>query len=206
MSDYLHSKAREIMKILDDLPEVRSCTLYGSLATGKHDDFSDIDIEIDVSGCDNGQFMLSLVDRLHGRLPVYYSDFAPSLIPERYIVSVSIDEQNPFLVVDLCCAATPHCTTVTPRQARDRNEDFSHMLKLWTANLKHHVRGADCHGDILRMARRIEPGTSEESNDADLLEKTLLWLERNAPRHLLTFTGSCRQAFEGLINKNAGCD
>ena len=30
-----------------------------------------------------------------------------------------------------------------------------HILKLWTANLKHYIRGNKCYDDIVRMAKKI---------------------------------------------------
>jgi len=199
MDCFLHDKARAIINILTDFPEVRKCTLYGSLSAETHDRFSDIDIEVDVSGYDNGLFMLGLAERLRTWLPVCYSDYAPSLVPDRYIVSIAIDEHNPFLVVDLCCTAAPHCATVTRQQVRERNDPFSHILKLWTANAKHYLRGAECHSDILRMARHISPRDHESSDDAKLLGETLIWLEQNTPDSLKTFVSSCRQVFNTLI-------
>lgn len=188
--------AGEIISILNDMPEVRSCRLYGSLSDGTYDELSDIDINVDVSGCDNGRFMLTLAERLGERICVYYSDYAPSLVPEKYIVSVAVDENNPTRVVDLCCTADPHCATVSKQQVRALNDEFSHILKLWTANWKHHVRGSDCRRDILRMAEKIGVAETETKTDAWLLEETLLWLEKNRPERLKRFVESCRGKFE----------
>lgn len=188
--------AGKIMEILKEMPEVRGCELYGSLSYGTYDELSDIDINIDVSGCDNGLFMLTLAKRLGEKISVYYSDYAPSLVPEKYIVSVAIDENNPLRVVDLCCAAVPHCMTVTKQQVREQNDEFSHMLKLWTANWKHHVRGADCRGDILRMAGKIKTAGANEKNNTQILKETLEWLEEKRPEKMKQFVGSCRRLFE----------
>ena len=95
----LKQKAEQIIKILNSLPQVKGCKIYGSLINGNYDELSDIDIEVDVSGIDNGKFMLNIVDLLKDKVDIVYSDYAPSLIPEYYIVSVAIDRQNPFLIV-----------------------------------------------------------------------------------------------------------
>ncbi|MBQ9767702.1 MAG: hypothetical protein IJW37_06335 [Lachnospiraceae bacterium] len=192
-------RADELMEILTDLPMVKSCKIYGSLATNTHDELSDIDIELDVSGCDNGQFMLELTDLLKDKLTVYYSDYAPSLVPEKYIVSIAIDETNPFLIVDLCCSATPHCTSVTKQQVREKNHNFSHMLKLWTANLKHYVRGTECRQDIVRMVGKLGIEDVEAKDEASLLEETLCWLESKVDEDLDKFIAVCRTKFEALV-------
>ena len=199
MYDSLNDKANMIIAVLKEIPVVKKCDIYGSLATNTHDDLSDIDIEIDVSGNDNGQFMLELVELLEGKLSIYYSDYAPSLIPDKYIVSIAIDKNNPFLIVDLCCSAEPHCTTVTKQQVIGKNDKYTHMLKLWTANLKHYVRGCECYDDIVRMARKIEVEDIETKDEVELLEDTLCWLEENVETELYEFVESCRSRFDELV-------
>lgn len=199
MYDSLRDKANMIISVLKEIPVVKKCDIYGSLATNTHDDLSDIDIEIDVSGHDNGQFMLELVDLLKGKFSIYYSDYAPSLIPDKYIVSIAIDKNNPFLIVDLCCSAEPHCTTVTKQQVIGKSDKYTHMLKLWTANLKHYVRGCECYDDIVRMARKIEVEDIETKDEVELLEDTLCWLEENVETELYEFVESCRSRFDELV-------
>ena len=190
-------KAKELMRLLNALPQVHSCTLYGSLAANGGDALSDIDIALDVSGCDNGAFALALPQLLGEKLPVLYSDYAPSLAPEKYVVSVALDENDPFLIVDLCCTATPRCTAVTRQQLNERNDRCTHILKLWIANLKHFARGVDNRTDILHMTKKLGLGMQNQSS-AELLEETLQWLEKNAPSRLYGLLVSCRRAFASL--------
>lgn len=49
------------------LPEVRNITLHGSLEIGHPDRYSDIDLKINVSGSDNGRFMLELPPQSQAR-------------------------------------------------------------------------------------------------------------------------------------------
>lgn len=188
--------AEQIMAILNEMPEVKGCALYGSLANGTSDELSDIDINVDVSGCDNGRFMLTLAERIGRKIRVYYSDYAPSLVPEKYIVSLAIDEEAPTHVVDLCCSAEPHCIGVTKQQVRALNDEFSHILKLWTANWKHHVRGMDCRSDTVRMAKKVGIVNADEKSNAEILKETLEWLEQNSPDELKKFVKSCKREYE----------
>lgn len=71
--------ADEVCSFLEELPEVNSCHLYGSLSDDSHDEYSDIDIEIDVSGIDNGVFATKLPDILSENFNVIFYDYAPSL-------------------------------------------------------------------------------------------------------------------------------
>ena len=193
----LKTIADDMIKTLSTISGIRNCTLYGSLAACTADEFSDIDIEIDVSGKDNGLFMLKLPHMLRKRMPVYYFDFAPSLAPEKYVISMAIDEENPFRMVDITVTADPHCATVSKQLLMDRNDPYSHALKLWTANLKHYVRGAECRSDMEKMARKLNLDTALSS--AEILGETLNYLEENTPETMTTFIASCRAHFEKLI-------
>lgn len=198
MSAARKGMAEKLMALLQTFPEVKGCTLYGSLAEGRGDALSDIDIEVDVSGTDNGAFALMLPDRLAQHIPVFYSDYAPSLAPQQYVVTLALDENDPFLFADLRCAATPHCAAVTPAQLKARNTLFAHTLKLWTANLKHYARGVDCTAEICRMGRKLGLAQAEEKEGELLLEETLDWLDENAPQQMKMFLASCRVAFARL--------
>ena len=195
MNETLRAKAEWLVETLNQLPEVQQCSLYGSLVTNTADALSDIDLEIDVAGTDDAAFVLSLPDRLKEKIPVCYVDYAPSLAPERYVISLALDETNPFLIADLCCHSQPHSEALTKEELRKRNTPYTHTLKLWTANLKHYARGMDCTQEIERMAGRIGMETAGRTQ-AEMLEYVLKWLEANAPEELRVFTGSCRTAFD----------
>ena len=143
--------------------------------------------------------MLSIADILKDKLSVYYCDYAHSFVPEKYIVSLGIEAENPFLVLDLCCCAEPHCTTVTKQQVMAANDKFTHTIKVWTANLKHYVRGGECHDDIVRMARRLDIEDIEVMEEVELLEAVLCWMEDNMTDGLERFIASCRRRFKEFV-------
>lgn len=200
MTNSLKEKANEIMYLFDKLPGVKKCTLYGSVAKGSYDDLSDIDIEVDVSGYDNGLFMLNITEILKDKLDVYYADYAPSLAPDKYIVSLAIDKDNPFLILDLCIAAKPHCTTVTKEEIMGKNEKYTHILKLFTINLKHYIRGNECREDLLKMAKKIGIEDAEDKKETELLSETLSYLEANAVNGLFELIKKLKMKFDELIN------
>lgn len=79
------------------------------------------------------------------------------------------------------------------------NNEFTHMLKLWTANLKHYARGSECYDDINRMARKLKSVDIDTKDEIELLEETLCWLECNVSDELNTFITSCRDKFNELL-------
>ena len=196
MNTELERLADEFVDMLEALPMVRKCTICGSLAKGTADEISDIDIDVDVSGYDKGQFMLEIPELLKGKLNIVYMDFAPSLIPEKCIVSLALDERNPYRVVDLNCCAVPSDTVITSEQVRKLNNRYAHMIKLWTANWKHFFRGRECRSDILHMVQKIGIGDAASKPDLALLEETLCWLEQDAEQRYQGIIAACRDIFE----------
>lgn len=199
----LKHRADEVMAHLTALPQVQKVTLYGSVAAGTYDVLSDIDIEVDVSGYDNGRFALDLPALLSGRLPILYADYAPSLAPDKYIVTLSIDEQNPFLTVDLDCVAVPHCSNVLRQELSSRNTLPTHTLKVWTANLKHFCRGIPCRRDIERMAGRLGIEDIPHKSELTILGEVLHWLEVHSNAELGTYLQSCRAHYAAYLTAGA---
>ncbi len=191
MNTELKQLADAIVAMLEALPMVCECTIRGSLASGTADALSDIDIDVDVSGYDKGRFMLEVPELLKDQLNIIYVDFAPSLIPEKYIVSISFDEENPYRVVDINCCADPADTVISASQARQLNNRYAHIIKLWTANWKHFIRGRSCRSDILHMAQKIGLTEAEAKTDLALLEGTLCWLEESADQRYQGMIASC---------------
>ena len=163
------------------LPQVKSCTIYGSIASNSYDAYSDIDIAVDVSGSDNSIFARNVPELLGGLYPVIFFDYAPSLMPESYVVSIAISAENPFRMVDIKCTATLHFTTLSRADFPMNRAD--HTLKLFIASLKHMLRAVYCAADITRMHKRV-CGVSDTNDPKEMMENVFRWLEENAePRH-----------------------
>ena len=175
----LKESAEYICDYLKTLPQVQRCALSGSLCRGNFDKYSDIDIEIDVSGTDNGQFVMEIPDLLSNKFQVIYYDYAAGLAPDKYVVSIAIDEDNPFMLADICCCAAPHCTSVSKQDLNRINNKFDHILKLFTINLKHYIRGADCCKDIQKMYKKLFDDSVCLANE-EMLGRVYRWIKENA--------------------------
>ncbi len=170
--------AQDVCDYLCTLPEVRQCGLYGSLKRNCFDQYSDIDIELEAApGVDNGQFLLSLPQLIAKKYPIIFCDYAPSLAPEQYLVTVAIHEKNPFLLVDITCTSEKPCKSVSKEELRGRNNLYDHTLKLFAANLKHYLRGTDCERDIQKMYQRIFPQNTGHLEEREMLSDVYHWLE-----------------------------
>ena len=170
----------EILNFLNSLPEVAGCKIYGSMSTGNNDEFSDLDIEINVSGIDNGVFLTKLPEIFAEKYNVIFYDYTPSLAPDKYIVSIAINERNPFMVIDISCVARPHYDSVSKQDLASLNNKYDHTLKLFVANLKHLLRGVDCYEDIYKMYSRIFGRRVDVYDEEHMLKDVYQWLQENA--------------------------
>ena len=171
--------AEEYTAFLQSIPAVKATKIVGSLEKGTADEYSDIDIEVDVSGSDNGRFLLELPGLLGEKYAIVYYDYAPSLAPEKYVITIALDVKNPFGYVDISCVATPFHNTVTAEELRSLNNLYDHTLMVFAANLKHYLRGAECYGDILKMYGRIFQKQSDTLSEEAMLKQVYAWLKEN---------------------------
>lgn len=172
--------AKDIFEFLNDIPEVKSCKIVGSLSAGNNDEFSDLDLVIDVSGIDNGVFLTKLPQLFEEKYDVIFYDYTPSLAPDKYIVSIAINKTNPFMIVDVSCVATPHFDSVSKQDLASLNNKYDHTLKLFVANLKHLLRGMDCYDDIYKMYSRIFRRDLEAYDEEWMMQEVYGWLQENA--------------------------
>ena len=182
--------AEDICNYLITLPQVKQCCLYGSLSNNCFDKYSDIDVEIDVSGIDNGKFIMEIPRLLSNKYNVIFYDYAPSLVPEKYVVSIAINEQNPFMIVDISCIADPHCESVLKQDLLKLNNLYDHTLKLFSANLKHYIRGEDCYIAIQKMYKKLFPLDASFCSEDEMLNKVYNWIKENAEERHMTYIKS----------------
>lgn len=175
----LKQRAEEYAAFLRSIPEVKSTKIIGSLEKGTADRYSDIDIEVDVAGMDNGRFLLELPRLLGERYDIIFCDFAPSLAPDRYVITVATDVKNPFGYLDISCVASPHHNTVTAEELRNLNNLYDHTLKVFAANVKHYLRGVECHEDIVKMYARVFQKQSDTLSEEIMLKQVYDWLKGN---------------------------
>ncbi len=92
----LTSVAYEIRDCLLMENAIKNCMIYGSLSTNSYDEYSDIDLEVDVSGTDNSLFIQRIPEILGAHYHIIFFDYTLSLAPHDYMVSVAIPNKNPF--------------------------------------------------------------------------------------------------------------
>lgn len=173
-------RAFSLCQFFSSFPGVQTCKIVGSLAAGSYDAYSDIDLEIDVSGLDNGMFALEVPGLLQRRYAPLYTDYASSLAPQKYVVSAALFPDQPFMMADIACVATPHSSAISPAELSARNSLYAHTCKVFTINLKHMLRGVPCRRDIERMYLRFLGPDAEPCEEWEMLRQTLSKLQADA--------------------------
>lgn len=185
------------MSILANHLAVRRTFLRGSLsAGGTPDRFSDIDIGVDVSGYDNGQFMLELPTMVGKELELEFFDFVPSLAPDAYVVNLYVKGAPIFWNVDIDCLATPYITTVQTVPV----DETLHLLKLWVLTAKYLLRGvARAKDDLARLAPRILGSQAASvSTTAEVMSLTLEHLKQTLDGSHAAFLAQCASACQEI--------
>ncbi|MGM0885133.1 MAG: nucleotidyltransferase domain-containing protein [Bacillota bacterium] len=198
MDDPRLELAHNIMDMLRKHQEIQDVFLRGSMAAGTMDEFSDIDIGIDVSGSDNGVFAAEkLPNIMNQHFSVVFLDWAPSLLPKKYIQSYFLTDYSPFWFVDIECSATPHYQSVTKVQ----NDEIGHLIKLWVQTTKYHVRKHPSSPvQVRNLARRILSTDQTKGNSAELLQSILNEIDIiNSNAHYEQLLESCFNVCNRLL-------
>lgn len=144
--------AQEVIRYLSKDEKVSEVCLKGSLADDTFDEYSDIDISVDVSGHDNGVYAINLPDFLSEKYNISFYDWNPSLLPNKYVLTFAFNKLPVFWLVDIECTAIPHVPSVPWVSV----EMAPHLLKLWVANAKYYLRGVDgIELEIYKLAKRV---------------------------------------------------
>ena len=175
-SDPRKEIVEQVITFFEQQALVKHAFLRGSLASEGGDQFSDIDIGVDVSGWDNGQFLLQVPALLATTFPMAFHDWVPSLLPDAYVVNIYLRDLPLFWNIDIQCLATPHVPSLKTVSC----DPADHFLKLWILNAKYYLRGnVEAKQSIRKLAQRILPGQNIGSQDAPELMGEILHTLKN---------------------------
>ncbi|MFC1601410.1 hypothetical protein ACFL34_03585 [Candidatus Sumerlaeota bacterium] len=193
--------AEKIIELFKALPEVVEVFPRGTLATRKLDEFSDIDIGIDVSGHDNAAFAKTVAGHMAAAFDFHFCDWATSLMPGSYVQTFFLKGLPLFWNVDFEITATPHYPTLT-RDAVER-DPVAGFLKVWPLNTKYVLRETpNIDEQIKEYYRRVfGQAPSEPCRPERLLKNILDELRRRGGGQFSEFLNSCDEVYEQYLSK-----
>lgn len=191
MSDKRMETANAIIATFKKHPKVRDAFLRGSLSSsGFADDYSDIDIGIDVSGFDNWDFALEVPSLMQKDFDILFYDWSTSLLPKEYVLTIILKGFPVFWIVDIQCTATPH----SPFSKQVLTNKYHHLLKLWIINLKYYLRGNNgAEHSIKKLANRALNSNMKHKDSFLLMADILLEIKTHIEPEILPFIERCEE-------------
>lgn len=188
--------AARVIQVLEREPEVNTCFPRGSYATRTMDEYSDIDLGVDVSGYDNGRFALRLPEVLGRHFALEFHDWAPSLLPSAYVQTFYLRDLPVFWSIDIECVASPHVPSVKDVAV----DEADHLLKLWVLNAKYLLRGRpESPESIRKFAARVMDGeVGEGISSRRLMEGVLRRLAQIAAPSRGPFLAKCEEVLHRI--------
>jgi hypothetical protein len=156
--------ADRVVQTLTKSGQFDGVVLIGSIADGKYDDLSDIDIIVQCSSrspWDNVTLASGIVEEEHGCL---LQDWAGSLIPNKYLISHYLPNCSIMWWLDIGCMPDEGYGKIA-RSDIHVNRDI-HMAKLLIMNAKHFIRETNSR---LRIWELFEKATSRKADGLDVV-------------------------------------
>lgn len=202
MLDKRLETANTIIAVFQKHPKVRHAFLRGSLNKfGFADDYSDIDIGIDVSGFDNGDFAQQIPSLMQKNFDILFYDWSTSLFPKEYVLTFILKGFPVFWIVDIQCIATPHSPSIN----QVLTNEYHHLLKLWILNLKYYLRGNNgAEDDIRKLANKVFDSNMQHKDSFLLMSDILLEIKTHIEPETLPFIERCEEELKlarELLNK-----
>ncbi|RDI40924.1 hypothetical protein [Falsibacillus pallidus] len=190
--------ANDIISMFNRDQKVSKAFLRGSISRPEEmDKYSDIDIGVDVSGHDNGEFARSIPIMMEKNFNVLFFDWSPSLLPDDYVITFVLKDVPIFWIVDIQVFASPH----HPSLREVSVNKYHHLLKLWILNLKYWIR-RDGHAaeNIERLARKALGAVPDSQELFKLMSEVLKEIKMNIEPELFDFVHRCKEELQRFKN------
>ncbi|NOR45654.1 MAG: hypothetical protein GQ534_08730 [Candidatus Delongbacteria bacterium] len=171
-------KIIELLKTTD----IKQIKLVGSLSENNFDEYSDIDIELNdnkQSPVENINIALNSISK---KYDILFSDWAKSLLPDKYVLSVFLKQKNIFRFIDLTCFKDANFSDTTRDQLPQ--DKIYHIFKLWICNAKQEIRNRHDRNFIDLLFVKLFINNDSISNKTKF-EKVLDWLHTNSDNNYL---------------------
>ena len=141
----------------------------GSLATGKPDEFSDIDVQVDLkSGVEDRAFFFDVPGLMAG-VGSAVSGWGFITLPDLYVATFLFDDAPLFWAVDIACVSDTH----TDGSDLISVYRWEQIYKMWLAAAKGHARASAKLADVRALVVRHTPVEDVASTSAAELRAVL---------------------------------
>jgi len=165
MSDKI-TLASQLIDTLSQSRRFSTVTLTGSLANGREDKYSDIDIIIENNNYSSYDNVLAAIEIINSTYPIFFQDFARSLLPD-CIVTLYLKDKPLFNTIDIACTHNEKYPGTTRSEIIPNH--LYHQIKLWVCNAKYYLRNDLAKQNINMQYNRFFPSDTHKSVREKLL-------------------------------------
>lgn len=154
------------LKTLDFVTDVQE---IGSRSEGHADCYSDVDLVVNVHNIKPDMALLKITEFMTKTYCPLWTDYANSLMPKKFLVSMFIDCENPFCFLDIGI----YNNEIISYDQRDfENDKWVHLTKLWIMNFKYYLRKDNCSPQLLKKMMK-KANINDYKNELDGFGKLL---------------------------------
>lgn len=130
-----------IINTINTINFVSDVKISGSLHNSTNDHFSDIDLTVSIKNIPADKALLQITETLEHEYKPLWKDFARSLMPQKFLVSMFFNCDNPFSFIDIGIFNNSNDFSFDPNLFT--NDKWIHLTKLWIMNFKYFIRRSD---------------------------------------------------------------
>lgn len=137
MNEFLN-KVRSLIETLDFVSEVN---IIGSFKNNTMDNYSDIDFIVDIHDITPDIALIKITNIVSEKFNPLWIDYANSLMPNKFLASLYINNDNPFQFIDI--GIINNNIELKYDHNLFINDKWIHLMKLWIMNFKYYLRGSE---------------------------------------------------------------
>jgi len=126
------------LKTLDFVIDIQE---IGSRPAGHADCYSDVDLVVNIQIVKPDIALLKITEFMKMIYSPLWIDYANSLMPSKFLVSMFINCENPFCFLDI---GIYNHEVINYNPKRFENDKWVHLTKLWIMNFKYYLRKDQC--------------------------------------------------------------
>lgn len=130
-----------IINTINTINFVSDVKISGSLHNSTNDHFSDIDLTVSINSITADKALLQITETLEHEYKPLWKDFARSLMPQKFLVSMFFNCDNPFSFIDIGIFNNSNDFSFDSNLFT--NDKWIHLTKLWIMNFKYFIRKSD---------------------------------------------------------------
>lgn len=154
------------LKTFDFVTDVQQ---IGSRQECHADEYSDVDLVVNIQDITPDIALLKITGFMEKAYSPLWIDYANSLMPEKFLVSMFIDCENPFCFFDI---GIYNNQAISYDQRKFENDEWVHLAKLWIMNFKYYLRKDVKFPQRFRNMMK-KAGIHAYKNEADGFQKLL---------------------------------